>query len=206
MSLKMQSGGTGEYQRVPTGATVGICYGVIDVGLQETSYQGQKKLKPQVIVLWETPNELMTDGRPFGVSKVYTASMGEISNLRKDIQSWRGSAMTEEQANNFDLTSVLGHACLLNITEAKSGEKTYTNVTSVMPVIKGMAIPPISNVLVSYDMDAPDRAAYERLPDWIKRKIDAGKSTSQQEGYEFKDSPLPDFSTDGTDDGSGPPF
>ena len=182
MSLRIMNSGGGDYERVPAGTTLGICYGLVDIGMQETNFG----TKQQVIILWETPNELMKDGRPFGVSKVYTASMHEKAGLRKDIDSWRGKAMTEEEANGFDLNAILGKPCLLNITETTKGDRTYTNVGAVTPIMKGMTVPPPANPLVSYDKDAHDQAMYERLPEWIRKKIDAGKSTSQQGDYAYK--------------------
>lgn len=186
MSLKMRNTGGGDYERVPTGMTLGICYGLVDIGLQESTYQGQTRIKPQVVILWETPGELMTDGRPFGISKVYTASMHENAGLRKDIESWRGKKLSESEAEEFDLIAVLGKPCLLNITEATKGERTYTNVGSITPIMKNMTVPQCANSLVSYDMDRPDRDAYERLPEWIRKKIDNAKPASQQDGYDYK--------------------
>lgn len=180
MSLKIANAGGGDYERVPAGTTLGICYGLVDIGWQETNFG----TKQQVIILWETPNELMKDGRPFGVSKVYTASMNEKAILRKDIQSWRGKAMSDEEADGFELNAVLGKACLLNITETQKGDRTYTNVGAVTPIMKGMTVPRCSNALVLYDMDAHDQGAYSQLPDWIRKKIDSGRACHNEgDGY-----------------------
>lgn len=188
MGLKMKNSGGGDFQRAPTGTTLGICYGVIDIGLQQTSYQGLVNVKPQVILLFELCNELMDDGRPFGVSKVYTASMNEKAILRKDITGWRGKAMSDEEADEFNLTSVLGKPCLLNITESVKGDRTYTNIAGISPVMRGMTVPKPHNALVVYDMDDPDPAVLEKLPEWIKKKIAASQNDTQQGSYGYKES------------------
>lgn len=195
MSLKMPNKGGGDFQRPPAGTTLGICYGVIDIGLQQTTYQGLVNVKPQVILLFEMCNELMDDGRPFGVSKVYTASMHEKAKLRLDIQSWRGKAMTDEEADDFNLVNVLGKAALLNITETVKGDRTYTNIAGISPVMKGMTVPQPHNTLVVYDMDDPDPAVLEKLPEWIKKKIAASQNDTQQGSNAYgrkKDVPDPD--------------
>lgn len=183
MGLRMKNSGGGDFQRPPAGTTLGICYGVIDIGLQQTTYQGLVNVKPQVILLFELPTELMDDGRPFGVSKVYTASMHEKAILRKDIQAWRGKAMSDDEADDFNLANVLGKGALLNITETSKGEKVYTNIAGISPVMKGMTVPQPHNTLVVYDMDDPDPAVLEKLPEWIKKKIAAAQNDTQQGSY-----------------------
>ena len=205
MSLKMTSKGGTDFPRCPVGTTLGICYGVIDVGMQPNQNYGPKA---SILLLFETPNELMPDGRPFGVSKTYGASMSPKSWLRKDVEVWLGVSFdSDAAAYNYDVTELLGQPCLLTISEskAKNGDRIWTNVDAVVKVMKGMTIPAQVNPSLLYDMDNPDQSVYDKLPQWIRNKIDAGRAYHAEQdddgqGYgkhddapltDFEDSPLP---------------
>jgi hypothetical protein len=80
------SGGGKEFEAAPIGNHVGRCIGLIDIGTQQGEYQGKTTHARKVVVRWELPNELISEGdwagKPFVVSKFYTASLSEKANLR----------------------------------------------------------------------------------------------------------------------------
>ena len=49
------------YELMPPGSHVATCFRICDVGTQP----GQYGPKSQIVISWETPDELMADGRPF---------------------------------------------------------------------------------------------------------------------------------------------
>jgi hypothetical protein len=83
--------------------------------------------------------EQMEDGRPFTASKKYTLSLHEKANLYKDLVSWRGRAFTPEERAGFDLEKLIGVNCQIQIVHVTKGDKTYANITSIVPLAKGMA-------------------------------------------------------------------
>ena len=90
----LSDSGNTSFEQPPTGSHVGRCISIIDLGTQRTTYEGEAQIKHQVILRWELSNELMESGehvgKPFTVSRFYTASLHEKSGLRKDLASWRG--------------------------------------------------------------------------------------------------------------------
>ena len=113
MGLTMPSpteGGT--LEPCPEGTTIGICYEILDFGTQSDEYEGKVTRRPKIWIGWEIPNHKMSDGRPFVLGKEYTLSSDERSKLRKDLQSWRGTAWTNEELNGFDIPKLLGKPCL----------------------------------------------------------------------------------------------
>ena len=82
----------GNFEPAPAGTHVAICYRVIDLGTQESVYNGEKKSARKVLISWELPNEEKADGKPFVISATYTWSMHEKSTLRKTLEAWRGAA------------------------------------------------------------------------------------------------------------------
>ncbi len=124
---------SGEYEPTPPGLQHAVCAFVEDCGYEE--FKG--KMHHKVVVLWEL-KEVMKDGRPFMISKTYTLSLSEKSNLRKDLESWRGRAFTEEELKGFDLEKLKGANCTLNILAYKKPDgNSGTKVAGVMPAQKG---------------------------------------------------------------------
>lgn len=79
-----------EFELAPAGTHIAVCYRVIDLGTQETTFKGEVKHQHKILISWEIPDEKMKDGRPFTIGKRYTWSMSEKANLRNDLESWRG--------------------------------------------------------------------------------------------------------------------
>jgi hypothetical protein len=178
----------GDFELTPAGTHLAICYMVADLGHQETSYG----MKPKIVIGWELPAELMTDGRPFGASQIYTLSLSEKANLRKDLEAWRGRPFTDAELDGFDVKNVLGKPCTLTIVHNKNGDKTYANIASVAGVMKGMQVPERVNDLLYFNMDEPDRAVLQRLPKWVQTKIAAAHDAPEPATAGGDDDPLND--------------
>lgn len=121
----------------PVGVHQAVCVDVIDKGIVEVTYQGKTKKQHKISVAWQV-DELRDDGKPYLVYKRYTLSLNEKATLRKDLESWRGRAFTRDEEAGFDVESVLGANCLINVQHNTVGDKTYANVVSIMPLVKGM--------------------------------------------------------------------
>ena len=162
-----------DFEMTPAGAFVARCYRVIDLGTQKTEYMGQSKRAPKVMLAWELIGaKPMADGRPFSISKRYTVSTHEKSTLAKDLQAWRGRAFTAEEARAFNIGNVLGAYCLINVTHNTGGDgNVYANVTSIMPVPKGMPKPAAVNQNQVFDIDNPDMELFNSFSDKLKATI-----------------------------------
>jgi hypothetical protein len=137
MPIIATGGNATTFKPAPAGVHTGVCCDVVDMGLLEVTYAGQTKKQHKVRLVWQI-EELMDDGKPFIVQKRYTLSLHEKSNLRLDLQSWRGRAFTEDELRGFDLEKLIGVNCMLNIVHTQKGGETYANVTAVMPLKKNM--------------------------------------------------------------------
>jgi hypothetical protein len=123
----------------PEGVHQAVCVDVIDLGMVDVDWQGTKKVQHKVNVVWQI-NELRDDDSRYRLFKRYTLSLSDKANLRKDLESWRGRAFTGDELRGFDVEKLIGVNCLLNVVHRKSddGSKTYANVVSIMPLVKGM--------------------------------------------------------------------
>lgn len=172
--MKWQDSGGGDFEQPPVGTHVARCVKVIDIGTQKGEYQGKATSKRQCIVGWELPTELMAEGeyagKPFTVSRFYTASLGEKANLRKDLANWRGRDFTEAELQGFDSKNILDKACLLGLTPNDKGK---VRVTAVMALPKNTQVPPRVNPIVYFSLDEFEQAMFDSLSDGIKKMISA---------------------------------
>lgn len=171
--------GTGDFMPVPAGSHIAVCDLIADIGLQPGS-QLFPKPRPQVYIRWELPNErteFEKDGKkvvgPQVIGKLYTASMNEKATLRHHLESWRGRAFTDEEAEDFDVGKCLGVPCMITVTHSEKGERTYANITGVGPLPKGIErktiIPETLPLLYTPESE---KNVYNQLPEWLRKKID----------------------------------
>ncbi len=123
----------------PTGSHQAVCVDIVDLGMVESTWDGEVKSQHKVAVVWQIA-EPMENGKPFLVRERYTLSLGDRAKLRPMLESWRGRPFTDVELDAFDLESVIGANCILSIVH-KQGSKggTFANVASVAPLLKGMA-------------------------------------------------------------------
>jgi len=175
MSLSYGTGGGGDYKRIPPGSHIAVCDIVADVGLQESAFYGTKR---KVYVRFEVPAErweFEKDGKkgegPGVIGKFFTASMHKNATLRKTLESWRSRPFTDEEAKAFDVSSILGKSCVINVQENPDGDKVYSNIVAITPLIKGMAQAKAELPLMLYTPDS-SIDVYNKLPEWIRKMID----------------------------------
>lgn len=164
---------------IPAGNYVARCYQMIEIGTVTEIVLGKTVTAPKVRIGWELPTELKVFNeekgeQPLVISKEYTISMNEKANLRKDLKSWRGKDFTEEEAKCFDITKLLGAACMLNIIHKPSASdpsKVYEQIAGITGIPKGFNVPPAINKLFVLSYDSFDMNVFNSLPDFIKTKM-----------------------------------
>ena len=172
LTVNAGNGGGGDFEQCPAGSFAALCYQIIDLGHQTFEWKGEAKVAPKVRITWEL-NEMMSDGRPFSISREYTASIGDKANLRKDLEAWRGRPFSAEELRNFSLENVLGAPCLLGIVHkpSKDNSKVYANVGSIMALPKGMPSPELVNPAVKFDIGTFDQKVFDGLSSYVQKKI-----------------------------------
>jgi hypothetical protein len=179
MAIIAKKGEGFEKELIEAGNYVARCYKMIEIGTCEEEFLGVKKLMHKVRIGWELPTELKVfnpekSEQPAVIDKEYTLSLADKSNLRKDLQSWRGKAFTEEEAEAFDITKLLGVPCMLNIIHVqgkKDPTKTYQAIGSVSPMPKGLVCPAQITETFVFDFENYDEVKFHSLPDFIKEQI-----------------------------------
>jgi hypothetical protein len=156
--LTVSESKTGTFEMPPSGPIAARCSRLIDLGTQESTYEGERKTQRKILLSWEL-SELRTDGTPFVISRRFGLSLHEKSALRAFLQAWRGRPFTAEELDLFDLRKLMGAPCLLNIMHTERAGKQYANIASISPLPKGMTAPELSAPPLAFDIEAPDAPA-----------------------------------------------
>ena len=122
-----------ERELPPAEPTVGVCWNVFNVGLQENKLGAPRH---RVVIYWEIDVRYTHGdfkGKRMLISQEYTATLAKKGYLRRDLEAWRGKPFNEYELKGFDLSKLRGYACLLNIVHNDG----YANVQSIMALPKG---------------------------------------------------------------------
>lgn len=194
MAIMAQKGDSFERELIPAGNYIARCYKMIEIGTIETEWQGQKKMQHKVRIGWELPTELKVfkeenGEQPMVIDREYTLSLAEKAALRADLQSWRGKAFSDAEADAFDITKLIGAPCMLNIIHVagkKDSTKTYQQIAGITPLPKGVPCPDQINPSFIFELDNFDQEKFNSLPDFIKESI------VKSEQYKAMTNPHPD--------------
>jgi len=192
--IAKDSGGGGDFKKVPPGVYVARCFSLIDMGTQITDGQYGTKEQHKIRIGFEVfgeddngvPLTITLDGKemPLTISKTYTMSLHEKAGLRKDLAAWRSRDFTEEEAKGFDISKLLGVYCMLNVTTSENNGKSYTNIAGITPLPQALknAKPEAVHELIAFDLDNPDwvvfQGFHEKLQEAIKQSPEFAQAVS----------------------------
>lgn len=166
-------------EQVPAGNYIARCYQMIQIGTVNEVINGENKQLNKVRIGWEFPNDQKIFNeekglQPIVFSEEYTLSLHEKSSLRKMLASWRGKDFSQDEAKSFDITKLIGVACMVNIIHKPTKSdptKMYAKIGSVSSVPKGMTVIPQINETFVLSYDDFDFDKFNTLPDFIKDKM-----------------------------------
>lgn len=187
------SSGASHIEPIEPGTYAAVCYGLVDLGEQFS--KTYNKWSRKVLLMWEIPSETIDLGEdePSSrtITKQYTASLNERSILRRDLEAWRGRPFTDAELRSFDLRSIVGAPCMLNIIHREYQNRTFADISGIMKMMKGMTVDTPRLESIVFDLDNPDDLPkLELLPDWIENRV---KESRQ---YKERVSPVPPVSVD----------
>ena len=202
MSLTVNGSSASTIAQIPEGTYLAVCNLLVDLGQQYN--EAFKNSARKVMIGWEIPDETieLDDGiHSRTITKRYTASLNEKSNLRQDLAAWRGRDFTPAELDAFDLRNIVGTSCFINIIHREgSNGKTYANISSIMALPKGTPKGRLSENAIVFDLDTASIEDVDSLPKWIADIV------KQSSTYAEKAVALPDVTDmpDDMDDGQLP--
>lgn len=120
---------------IPTDFQLCTLYGIIDLGTQPDDKFGPAH---KVNLAFEFPEHFRVyyegnESQPASIFVTETLSMHEKSNLRKRmVQPMNGSIMTDNEAEEFDISSLLGKHFVASISHSPDGK--WANIQSITPL------------------------------------------------------------------------
>ena len=149
----------GDFKPHPEGIHPAICVDIMDLGLVESDFQGQKKMVNKVKLTFESEAKT-DDGKPCTVSKNFTASLHPKAKLADFLGKWRGRPVAPGES--IDLQKLMGACCTLVISHQKNlAGKTYASIDAVSK--------PTKKVTASGTYDPA--AARQRYADWQAKQV-----------------------------------
>ena len=119
---------------------VAVITGVWDLGLHEKTWQGETKIVPEIMLCFEVDQAISSGefaGEKMRVFYRLKTSLHSKAKLLKNITAFLGRDLTDEEIPNFDLESLVGKSCLIDITHNKSADgNIYANVGQISKLPK----------------------------------------------------------------------
>jgi hypothetical protein len=155
------------------------CISIVDIGMHVNPKYGKNRRR--LILSFELPDDPIQAGphagKPFVISKEFTASLDEKSDLRnKLVQPVEEKSLTDDEAKAYDICQLLGRPMELVIHHKNKinnpSEKTYEilNFLSV-PERDLINFPKCFHEPYLFDLNNFDKAVFDKLPEWVQKKI-----------------------------------
>ena len=136
-NMILQCKDSGDFKPHPEGIHPAVCVDVMDLGLVETEFQGQKRMVNKVKLVFESEQKT-EDGKNCTVSKNFTASLHPKAKLAEFLGKWRGRPVVPGET--IDLAKLLGACCTLVISHQQNMVgKTYASIDAVSKPTKKVA-------------------------------------------------------------------
>lgn len=184
---------------------LGVCYAVIDLGRQYS--ERYKKSSEKIMLIWEITGETVEiDGKsePRVISKDYSASFNDKSNLKILINSWLGKDSYSEETG-FDIKNFLGKPCQLEISiEEKDDGSKYNRLTNIMRLAKGQTAHEPKELIYYEIGDESTHGVFEKIPEWIQDRIK--KSIDFENFVDIPDKPTNETETSDKSNKTEVPF
>jgi hypothetical protein len=167
MSYVLQSKAGGDFKPHPEGIHPAVCVDVIDLGMVESEFQGQRRLVNKVRLAFESEQK-NEDGKNCIVTKTFTASLHPKAKLADFLGKWRGKPVVPGES--IDLAKLVGANCTLVVSHQQSMTgRTYASIDAVSKPTKRVA--PSGH----YD----PALARQRIAEWKAREAMGGQRNPQ---------------------------
>ncbi|MCI4435261.1 MAG: hypothetical protein JHC33_00425 [Ignisphaera sp.] len=158
--------------RIEDGTYVARIVQLIDLGMQEIEWEGEKKQQQKVFITFEFPTERVeVDGvdRPRWLSKDYTVSLSEKAALYKLLKAVDPDGKITSKGRN--VKAILGLPIMIEVGSTSTGN---AKIISVARPMKGMPVGELENPTTFFDLDYADKVIFDKLPKWLQDKITNG--------------------------------
>lgn len=158
------------------------CFLIAYIGTQEfKTKEGRPFEVSKVYFGFELEHEKYETGKPRCIYADFRASLVEGTELREIMNNWfgrEGKPFDDERAKNFDFKIVVenGIRGRLNVTKYLGKDKKYYNrIDNILPTSLASNLSTPTNPLVIFDANEPVKEEFDKLPKFIKSKVEKTK-------------------------------
>jgi hypothetical protein len=172
MSLVLESKVGGDFKPHVEGIHPAVCVDVIDLGLVETEFQGERRLVNKVRIFFETEQK-NEEGKNCIITRTFTASLHPKARLAEFLSKWRGRPVVPGES--IDLAKLIGANCTLVVSHQQNMVgRTYASIDAVSK--------PTKRLVASGQYDPV--AARQRVAEWKAKEQAAshGAGSPKAEG------------------------
>lgn len=170
---------TPQFEYIPAGKTTAIVSKIIDLGthLKKSKDYGDK-MKRLIRIEWELPQIKRVFSEDKGeqsaiYAKDYTFSLHEKAELTRICSDVIWKSVEED----FDIDDMLWKYCVIKFEHTVSWENTRVNIFSITDMDDEDTAKALEKNIVAdneqfvLSLDAFDQKTYEKLPEWLQKKI-----------------------------------
>jgi len=187
-------------QRVlpPADTHVARIYSIVDLGTQNEIYKGKPKVVHKIMFRFELPEarhiwDEAEGERPHTMVKEFSLSMGSEASLRKAVEAIRGKFASDEEAAKFEILSLVGQACLLQIEHVTKPTGTSAKIIAITKLPSSTKAPEQFNTsfiyLISHHTQQSTKsaaeAAFAAFPEFMRNKIAASPEYKRAQNTPF---------------------
>jgi hypothetical protein len=122
----------------PEGLHNAVCADVWPQWTEERREEWGGGLQDKTRIVWLIEEINPKTNKPYEASQAYTLSLHPKANLSKVLEAWRGRPFTDKEREQFDVESVVGVSCQIQVVHNLGSDGTvYSNVQAVVPLGKG---------------------------------------------------------------------
>lgn len=157
----------GSYEIPEAGAYPAVLVGLVGLGTQEETFEGETKSSEKILLVWELVSEFDSEGNPFLLGQTYTWSFNPKAKLRPLVEGMVGRPLQDRE--EFDLGPLVGRPCTLNVARgATKAGKEYAKVAGASKPMKGLATPEPATTTFTYNVrDETSSAGEPEVPAWV---------------------------------------
>lgn len=154
------------------GTYLSVCIGAVDLGKQESIYNGKTKYEDKLRIIFEIPGEtIVIDGeaKPRQISRDFTQTYASNGNIRQFLGAWYGKTFSDEDIRAWDTSEILGKPAMLSVVLSKDGK--YANISSAAALPKGIDAPISTSEFITFNVEYWDDNLFSKLPEYLQNKI-----------------------------------
>lgn len=159
------------YDTLPTGLHIARCFGMLEIGSVQSTFNGKTSINPKAIAQFEILDWHDSYGNTPVVNHFYTVSGHPKAKLRQAMEMLNGKSFTDTELDVINASWMVGQYCMINISHVEANGFVNPKITAVLAVPPSTVLPDPVNVDQVFSVTTPDLSVFNELPIWVKRMI-----------------------------------